>query len=153
MASRVLAMLEQSAVALHLVAGTATEVIAALGARLLEAGYVHETFVDAALAREQQLPTGLPLGGDYNAAIPHTDVEHVRRPGLALATLTRPVLFQNMLVPEEAVPVRLVFLMALDQPKTQVEMLQEIAGILQEPERVARLVNATDYQEIARALA
>ena len=81
-------------------------------------------------------------GGKYNAAIPHTDIEHVIKPALALATLKQPVNFQNMIEPETAVPVQLVIVMALEQAKTQVEMLQEIAGVLQDEIIIEKLMNA-----------
>jgi PTS system galactitol-specific IIA component len=97
------------------------------------------------------MPTGLPLEGVYNAAIPHTESEHVLKPGLALATLAKPVIFQNMILPEEGVPVQLVILMALDQPKSQVEMLQEIAGVLQNPQVIDRLMQAKDFEAIRQA--
>jgi PTS system galactitol-specific IIA component len=92
------------------------------------------------------------LGGDINAAIPHTDIEHVVKSGLGMATLVNPVTFQNMIAPDEAVPVRLVFILALDQPKAQIEMLQEIAGVLQNPDLVARLMQARDFDGIKAAL-
>jgi PTS system galactitol-specific IIA component len=126
--NRILELLERNAVRLDLGVSDAREVVSILGDELYEEGYVHESFVEAALSRESELPTGLPLAGEYNAAIPHTDIEHVKKPGLALATLTKPVLFQNMVNPEEGVEVHLVILMALDEAKAQVEMLQEIAG-------------------------
>ena len=118
---------------------------------MFDAGYVRETFVDAALDRESRLPTGLPLSGDVNAAIPHTEVEHVLKPGLAMATLSAPVIFQNMVDPDEAVPCQLVFVMALDQPKAQIEMLQEIAGILQNPTAINSLMSAKDFEEVRAA--
>ena len=144
----ILDFLVPSSVALHFEAGTSKDVIAHLGKCLFDAGYVRETFVDAALDRESRLPTGLPLSGDVNAAIPHTEVEHVLKPGLAMATLSKPVTFQNMVSPDEAVPCQLVFVMALDQPKAQIEMLQEIAGILQNPEVINRLMSAKDFDEV-----
>ena len=140
-----------SSMALHYAATDSKDVITHLGKLLFEAGYVRESFVDAALERESRLPTGLPLSGDVNAAIPHTDVEHVRKPGLALATLSTPVTFQNMVSPEEGVPCQLVFVMALDQPKAQIEMLQEIAGVLQSPAMIKRLMSANDFEEIRSA--
>lgn len=133
-----------SAICLNYQAQSAAEVIAHLGQRLLAAGYVRESFIEAALKRERELPTGLPLAGGVNAAIPHTDVEHVIKPGVALATLATPVNFRNMVTPEEEVPVRLVFLLALDQPKAQVEMLQQISTVLQQPEVVAQLIESAD---------
>ena len=144
----ILDFLVPSSVALHYEAGDSKEVITHLGKLLFDAGYVRETFVDAALDRESRLPTGLPLSGDVNAAIPHTEVEHVLKPGLAMATLSTPVTFHNMVSPEEAVPCQLVFVMALDQPKAQIEMLQEIAGILQNPAVINSLMSANSFEDI-----
>ncbi len=150
--TRILDLLVPTAVCVHLDATDWRAVITALGQRLHDAGCVRDTFVQAALDREAQLPTGLPLDGQYNAAIPHTDIEHVIKPALALATLARPVEFRNMIDPDEAVPVQLVILMAMEEPKSQVEMLQEIAGVLQDPDLIAKLVAAGDEAEIRRAL-
>lgn len=144
----ILDFLVPSSVALHYEAGDSKEVITHLGKLLFDAGYVRDSFVDAALDRESRLPTGLPLSGDVNAAIPHTEVEHVLKPGLAMATLATPVTFQNMVSPEEAVPCQLVFVMALDQPKAQIEMLQEIAGILQNPAVINSLMSANSFEDI-----
>jgi PTS system galactitol-specific IIA component len=65
-----------------------------------------------------------------------------------MATLSTPVIFQNMVSPDEAVPCQLVFVMALDQPKAQIEMLQEIAGILQNPAVINSLMSANDFEEV-----
>lgn len=144
----ILDFLVPNSVALHYPAGTSKDVITHLGKLLFDAGYVRDSFVEAALDRESRLPTGLPLSGDVNAAIPHTEVEHVLKPGLAMATLSAPVTFQNMVSPEEAVPCQLVFVMALDQPKAQIEMLQEIAGILQNPAVIQSLMLASSFDEV-----
>ena len=151
MSERILNLLEPSAVRLHSEAKDKTEVLTELGNLLFQTGYVRESFVEAALQRESQMPTGLPLEGKYNAAIPHTECEHVLKAGLALATLAKPVIFQNMIQPEEGVPVQLVILMALDQPKSQVEMLQEIAGVLQNALVIEKLMEARDFQDIQKA--
>jgi PTS system galactitol-specific IIA component len=133
-------------------AENASEVIRDIGGKLLYAGYVRETFTDAALEREKNIPTGLPLSGKYNAAIPHTDAEHVIKSGIGLATLSRPVAFQNMVSPEETVEVRLVFVLALDQPKSQIEMLQEVAQVLQRPGVVNALIEAKNLYQVHEAL-
>jgi PTS system galactitol-specific IIA component len=153
MTNKILELLEPSAVRLHTSARDAAQVIGELGGLLEAAGSVRSTFIQAALDRERQLPTGLPLEGKYNAAIPHTDIEHVIRPALALATLTDPVIFQNMIQPEEGVPVQIVFVMALEQPKSQVEMLQEIAGVLQDSQRIELLMQAASFEQVQQALA
>ncbi len=153
MVNVILDLLEPSAVQLNLDAHNSREVISTLGNLLLKAGYVNDTFVDAAWEREQHLPTGLPLGGDVNAAIPHTDVVHVKKAGLSMATLKSPVTFKNMVSPEENVPVRLVFVLALDKPKAQVEMLMEIANVLQNPETIDKLMHAKNYTDVRSAFA
>jgi len=116
------------------------EVISAVGQKLMELGFVKDSFVQAAIDREKVLPTGLPLAGGINAAIPHTDIEHVLKPALGMAILKDPITFQNMVSPSESVSVNLVFLLALDQPKAQVEMLQEVASVLQDPDLVSDLI-------------
>jgi len=145
-------LLVQSAIVLKYPAENAEDIVNVLGRRLFEDGYTRESFVQAALDREEEMPTGLPLNGSYNAAIPHTDVEHVIKPGVAFATLKSPVIFQNMAVPEESVDVSLVFLLALDQPKAQIGMLQQIAGILQDPQIIKDLMNASECEDIIRII-
>lgn len=145
-------LLDPRAIRLGMDASSSTEVIETLGNALRALGYVNDGFVAATLAREASMPTGLPLGGDVNAAIPHVDIEYVTRPALGLATLKAPVVFQNMVVPDEAVPVQLVIMLALDQPKSQVEMLQQVAQILQRPELIATLMEAQTPDEVFAAL-
>ncbi len=73
-------------------------------------------------------------------------------PALALATLNTPVTFQNMVDPDDSVEVNLVILMALDQPKVQVEMLQEIAMVLQDSKTIEGLVQASSVEEVFTSL-
>lgn len=133
-------------------ADSAEEVIRNLAGRLMYAGYVRDSYVESVLARERIQPTGLPLEGKFNAAIPHTDVEHVIKPGIAMATLNRPVMFRNMINPNEEVAVHLVFLLALDQPKSQIEMLQQLSQALQQPAIVEQLMNARNLFQVRELL-
>lgn len=152
MTTKLLEFLVPEAVVLRMQADTSEEIIKAVGTKLFEAGYVHDSFVENALTREKNIPTGLPLGGEFNAAIPHTDIVHVIKSGVGLATLAQEVPFQNMVNPEETVPVRLVFVLALDQPKSQIEMLQEVAGVLQNPDLVKQLVDADSLDSLIQVL-
>jgi len=120
---------------------SSTSVITAIGEKLFTQGYVKDTFIQAAIERELVLPTGLPLAGGINAAIPHTEIEHVIKPGLGMAILKDSINFQNMVSPTDSVAVNLVFLLALDKPKAQIEMLQEVASVLQDPQLVSNLVS------------
>ena len=136
------------AVIIGLDAGNSEQVIQELGGKLRNLGYAKENFVEAALEREANMPTGLPLGGEYNAAIPHVDIEYVNQSALGLATLKQDVVFYNMVESDEPVPCRLVIMLALDQPKSQIEMLQSIAAVLQDPDIVKKLVSAETTEEI-----
>ena len=98
------------------------------------------------------MPTGLPLGGEINAAIPHVDIEYVNKSALGLATLKQEVVFYNMVENDVEVPCRLVIMLALDEPKSQVEMLQSVAAVLQEPEIIDALISAKTVDEVFSAL-
>jgi len=69
-----------------------------------------------------------------------------------LATLKEDVVFYNMVESNEAVPCRLVIMLALDTPKSQIEMLQSVAAILQNPDTIRKLVNAKTTEEVFSAL-
>lgn len=152
MTSKLAEYLVKEAIILDADCSNAEEVIRSLSKKLMDAGYVRDTFADAAMVRESTIPTGLPLGGEINAAIPHTEIEHVLKPGVGMAALKKPVIFQSMISPEESVEVRLVFILALDQPKSQIEMLQEVAGVIQDPQLVMSLVNAKTTEQVMAAL-
>lgn len=136
------------AVIIGLEASNSEQVIRTLGGKLRNLGYVKENFVEATLEREANMPTGLPLGGEYNAAIPHVDIEYVNQSALGLATLKQDVVFRNMVENDAEVPCRLVIMLALDQPKSQIEMLQSVAAVLQDQDIVKKLVSAETTEEI-----
>jgi len=54
--------LNEGAVILGSEATSSEEVIRTLGGKLRDLGYVKDNFVEAALEREANMPTGLPLG-------------------------------------------------------------------------------------------
>jgi PTS system galactitol-specific IIA component len=153
MAKALLNYLDPGAIVLGVEAGSDQDVIRILSDRLHSLGYVKPSFAAAVLAREAALPTGLPLGLDNNVAIPHTDPEHVLKPGLAMATLCKPVAFCNMEDPDEKLQVSVVFLMALNDKDQQIEMLQEIAMTIQSAETIAALMQSNTVEDVTRLLA
>lgn len=150
--NKVLELLEPKAILYNLEAENSEQVLSRLGELLFNTGYVKETFVNGAIERERNFPTGLELGGEINAAIPHTDIEHVIKPGLALAILKDTVNFKNMGNKEQDVPCKLVFVMALNEAHAQVDMLRELATVLQKPETLKKLIVAVKYSDIVEAL-
>lgn len=81
--------------------------------------------------RELSFPTGLELKG-LNVAIPHTDPEFVKKQFIALYTLEEPVLFNRMDDPNKETEVSVVFVLGLNEPHAQLEILQELMGKLQD---------------------
>lgn len=136
------------AIALGVTASTGEEVIRLLAARLEKLGYVRSSYADAVVAREAKLPTGLPIGRDANVAVPHTDPQHVIKPGVAVATLSSPVAFANMEDPDENVPVGLVFMLAINDKDRQIEMLQQIMEIIQSPQKIDALTQASKAGDV-----
>ncbi|ADL08198.1 PTS sugar transporter subunit IIA [Thermosediminibacter oceani] len=144
-------LIRKELVVTNLEVKTQEEVFKILFEKLLENGYVKETFLDAIINREKTFPTGLLLG-NYNVAIPHTDAEHVLKPAIALATLAKPVIFQNMANPQEDVPVNIVFMLALNSPHSQVEMLQQLVNLIQNEDFLKRILNVEGGDEVIKII-
>ncbi len=144
--------IDPAAIALGVEANSSEEVIRLLAGRLEALGCVKPSYADAVVRREATMPTGLPLGRSENVAIPHTDPEHVLKPGIALGVLSRPVDFANMEDPDEAVPVGIVFLLAINDRDNQIDMLQEIMDTIQCEEALTGLKNATAIEDVSSIL-
>lgn len=114
------------------------DVLKALGNLLFENGFVKEDFIESVLQREENFPTGLPTS-PFGVAIPHTDADKVIEPQMAFALLEQPVPFHAMGSTGEKVDVRLVFMLALNNPEDQLLALQKLTGIFQDEEMVVKL--------------
>jgi PTS system galactitol-specific IIA component len=127
------------------------EVIRRLGSLLFRNGYVKDTYVQAVLDREVVFPTGLQTSM-LGMAIPHTDTEHVIKPAIAIATLARPVIFQGMGSPETDVPVSVVMMLAVSDPKSVIPVLRSVLFILEKSEALDALTKATSQLEIKKVV-
>lgn len=152
MARALMDHIDPQAICLGVDARNNEDVIRLLAGKLEALGYVKNSYADAVVKRESTMPTGLPLGYALNVAIPHTDPEHVNKPGAALAVLSRPVDFANMEDPDEAVPVGFVFLLAINDKDKQIDLLQEIMDTIQSEETLLRLKNAKTVDDIGAIL-
>jgi PTS system galactitol-specific IIA component len=144
--------IDPEALVLGIDAQSSEQAIRLLAGRLEALGYVKPSYADAVVKREATMPTGLPLGQAVNVAIPHTDPEHVIRPGVALGVLAAPVDFANMEEPDEAVAVGVVFLLAIDDKNKQIDMLQQIMEAIQDPDTLSGLATARTAEEIRSLL-
>ena len=123
------------------------DVIRQLGALLEKNGYVKGTFTEAVLKREVTFPTGLQTTV-MGLAIPHTDTEHVKRSAVAIATLKRPVVFQAMDSPDVGVPVHVVMMLAVSDPKMVVHVLRKVLSILEDEEALHAFRKVRSRQEV-----
>ncbi len=140
-------LLDPELIVCNLEARSSEEVLRFLARKLYEKGLVRAGFEEALLKREQEMPTGLPIG-DINVAIPHADIEHVIKPAVAIAILAKPLPFHVMVDPDNIVDVKIIFLLALNEPHAQIQMLQNLAMILQDSSLLQRLEVTKSPKEV-----
>ena len=127
-------------------AKSSDDIFEALGGKLVKQGYCKESYVQALKDREAEFPTGINTG-EKGVAIPHTDVSHVNKKGIAIATLKQPVEFVEMGTDDEYVNAQVIFMLAVDE-KGHLELLQAILAVLQDQEVLKKLIKAKDAKEI-----
>jgi galactitol PTS system EIIA component len=130
---------------------TAVDALESLAKSLFQQGFVKESYIEAIISREQQHPTGLPSPG-LSIAIPHTDPEHVLKSRIAIATLKNPVTFSMMGSPEVKIPVRIVFMLAIQDPKKQPEVLKQLTKVFQNGELLNEIGNAQKKEKVVELL-
>jgi len=144
-------LIDPSLIMLNVGATEKEEVITLMAKKLISEGYVKDSYLNAILKREKEYPTGLPTN-EVGVAIPHTDIEHVIKHGIAVATLKNPVKFNAMGNPDEEVNVKLIFMLAITDPNTQINLLKKLVDIFQKKEFLKKLVSIENEEEFAKEL-
>lgn len=124
--------------------------LTALTDKLLAQGLVREDFLASLLAREAVYPTGLRTA--IPTALCHTDAQNVIQSALAVGVLRHPVTFREMGSPGRELRVEIIFLLAIDDPKTQVATLQRLALLLKDQEALETIRIAEDPAQLAEYL-
>ncbi|WP_018924605.1 PTS sugar transporter subunit IIA [Salsuginibacillus kocurii] len=138
---------DESVILLDIEGTSNEEVLAKMGETLHNKGLVKESYVDAVIAREKEFPTGLPTSG-ISVALPHTDAEHVYHKGICIGVVKDKVEFGIMGDDSETTAVKLVFMLAMDEPHSQLSLLQQLMQIFQDEDTLKQLVNQTEKQAI-----
>ena len=125
----------------NLEAENCEDAIRKAGARLYDAGFVKDTYIAAAVERETEYPTGLQLE-NVAIAMPHTDATHINRPAVCIARLKKSVAFAHMGDPDTKVEAELMLMMAIQNPDEQIDTLQKVLGVFQQPDVAAAFCNA-----------
>lgn len=114
-------------------------------------GYVDEDFLDGLLSREEVFPTGIKLT-NYTVAIPHTEPEYIKEEFIAIIIPENPISFKLMddeTIEEE---VSLIFMLGLNKPHSQLEVLKQLMALIQREELVTKLISSRDIKEIETIL-
>lgn len=143
-------LLKEELIFIDIEAKDREEAIEKMAKELYKREYVKESYINAILDREKVFPTGLPTE-EVGVAIPHTDAIHVKKGAMAIGVLKNPVVFQMMGMPEENVNVNIIFMMALDEPKGQIEMLQKLMSIFQDKSILLKMRQAKTKEEIIKS--
>lgn len=123
------------------------ELLTLLSEKLYEMGYVKKTYREALLEREEKYPTGLVVKEDFNVAIPHADVEHVEKEALVIVKTDREVTFRKMDEQEVEIPVDIVFLLVIKDPKGYVKFLSKLTELFTNEEFI-KIIRSKALEEI-----
>lgn len=117
---------------------------------LAENGYVEPRYADDVIAREREYPTGLPTE-EVITALPHANSDAVRKTGVCVIRLAKPVAFRNMGDPDEILQAELVFVLAnAAGADAHLEDLQELMDCFSRVGFLRDLKNAADQDELIR---
>lgn len=145
-------LLKLEHIAVGMDASDAGQAIHALNDLLVQSGYAEPGFAADVLAREQTFPTGLPTQ-PVPVAIPHADPVHLIRSCVAIGILKSPVRFGQMGTDgSTSLDAKIVFLLAIKEREKQVVTIQQLIALIQSPDMLLGLTQATDAAEVLRLI-
>lgn len=140
-------LLRKELVNVNLEASSKEDLLRKLAGEFLEEGLVKPSFPQAILDREAVYPTGLPAVA-FDIAIPHCAASNVIETSMAVATLAHPVEFQQMGSADITLHPEVVFMLAIQDPDKQLEMLQKIMGVIQDRDLLVKIRSSRDADEL-----
>lgn len=140
-------LVEENCILLDQDASSFEEVIQLIAKEFEKAGIVKPTYAEAVIAREKVFPTGLPADG-HTISIPHTDPEHVLRPGIGVVVLKKPIEVSMMGSPDVKLQSRIFFPLAMEHPKKQLALLKQLMKFFQSKEDLDAISNAENRQQV-----
>lgn len=122
---------------------TQKDLFRSVGEKLLKKKLVRPGYIEAIIDRENQFPTGLDLSvvypGSLNVAIPHTETEFCNWKGIAVARLSEPIDFHNMIAPQKSIPVKFAFFILNNEKNSQTNLLSYLMDLLTSRVRISDL--------------
>lgn len=139
--------LKEELIKLHLVCESQEQLFDLMYEEAFKRGYVSESFLVKIKEREAAFPTGLSMN-NYNVAIPHTDPECVFEQFIGVITLERPVPFKLMDDNTKEVDVSVVLMLGLNQPHSQLAVLQQLMQVIQDENNLEKMLHAETSREV-----
>lgn len=115
------------------------DAITFIAEQLSAEGYIKESYIQAALDREREVPTDYRSG----TALPHAGSEHVNRSVIGIMRLKEPIFWNG------DVKVQMIFLIALE--KSDVKLVTLLSHLIKGEEYMQKLLEGTD-DEIIEAI-
>lgn len=130
---------------------TADQAIEYISDILYKKGYVKEGYAQRVIEREKQYPTGL-IGKGIGIAIPHTTSDYAVKPAVCVLIPKQPIPFMMMGTTDEEIKAQVLMPMVVKDNKMQLSMLRKMMALLKDTERLEKIRQATDKQEILQLL-
>jgi len=138
-------LFDQKVMMLDIEANNSDEALTILAKRLVETGYVKESYVQAILDREAEFSTGLP-GFGRGVAIPHAEPNHVNSSVMAVGILKKPVQFRMMGNHDEPIAVEVMFMLALKESHSHMSVLQSLMDLIQNEALLTQIKESASQQ-------
>jgi len=126
------------------------DIIKLLGEALVKNSYTKNDFVKAVLQREKKFPTG--LNTPIPMALPHVGVSFTLRKGFAIATLKKPVMFNQMGEPDKKVGVRIVLMPVLTKKSEDNAVFYELLRKCRDIKIAYKLLKCNTPKEVKEIL-
>lgn len=143
--------LKENLIFLNLKAEDNKEVLQIMGDAMIREEYGDQGFTEALLKREKDYPTGLDVDG-IGVAIPHTDAEHVKKEGISIAVLDRPVEFDAMGEENCQIPVKIVIMFTVAGKNKHIDRLLQILALIKDEKILQGLLEAESKEDIKTAI-
>lgn len=130
--------------------GDQEELFSYVANQLLDRNFVTSTYLEAIIERESKFPTGLKTAL-YDVAIPHTDPDYVLNPFVFILKTNSNTKFLQMgsvISEDQSVYPKFIFFLGFNKGEIQLEILQELMTLFNDTERMKRLENSTNFEEI-----
>lgn len=136
---------------IHSSASTSEEVFKQVADRAMSMDMITEAFLQKITEREKNFPTGIETES-FGVAIPHTNPEYIKKQFIAVITSKEGVLFNRMDDANAQVHAKVIFVLGLNEPHSQLESLQGIMAVLQNDDKIQQILDSTSVEELINSI-